>query len=104
MNNIQPQIKDTMSTQEIMTWSKEIKLGRLTKKISVEKLKGGFLTTISKYGYETEDKECPYIDSNDRFVSDYNPLEKVAEKEDDSVDNKSSVMDSIKEFGDFLIG
>jgi hypothetical protein len=74
------------------TWSQTIKNGDITKEINVEELdNGGYLVTLSRYGYENKDsKKEKYISDHRKLYSEVNPLDK--DETDNPIDQFASML------------
>lgn len=69
------------------TISKEIRENGVTERITVEKVKGGYIVTKTKYGKPEDDENAEWVDQTERMVTTENPL-KEDKDEDDSKHDK----------------
>lgn len=68
---------------EIITYRKSWKKGKLNHNKEVRKVEGGYIVTESKYG-ESDEEEGGYIDERKEYVTTENPFaEKKEEKDED---------------------
>ena len=90
-----PSAKAT-ENKKYQTWSKEIRIGDLTKRLQVEEVSNGFLITYSKYGREEGKEE--YIDECVKKISTTNPFDK-SDTKDDEADELDGLMTSAVNYG-----
>ena len=66
------------STKQESRWSQATRKGEMTESITVEKLYNtGYLVTLEKYGYASNDvKKDKYISQTRKLYSENNPLDK----------------------------